>query len=266
MYQRFHHKGKKFQVLSKFQSQYSIQCHITSKLIETVPQVSSITKVQIVILLFWKHMPILLAIYKTRNTRIGNGMQGTRGMFTRILWNLLEDSGKCSRFSISANAREDFGECSRRFWGMFQKIPGNGIKDSEEWWRRFWGMLLKIPGNVPKDSREYSRGFRRMAKKNPGNFWEDSGKCSIRFRGMLLKIPGNTLEDSGECWRRFQGMLFKIPGNVPEDFGESKFQFILWNLACFFSHFAVKLLQNNRKKAINEQFCYKEIFLTTTYN
>ena len=41
-----------------------------------------------------------LAIYKTRNTGTGNGtrgMQGTRGMFTRIPGNLLEDSGEDSR-------------------------------------------------------------------------------------------------------------------------------------------------------------------------
>ena len=41
MYRRFHHKEKKSQVLSK--AQYFIQCHITSKFIETVPKVSLIT-------------------------------------------------------------------------------------------------------------------------------------------------------------------------------------------------------------------------------
>ena len=62
------------------------------------------------------------AIYKTRNTGVGNGMremQGTQGMFTRIPGNLLEDSGESSHLSIPGNAREDSGECSRRFWGMF---------------------------------------------------------------------------------------------------------------------------------------------------
>ena len=52
------------------------------------------------------------AIYKTRNTGMGNGvrgMQGTRGMLTRIL-----------------------GESRREFRGMFQEIPGNVIKDSSE--------------------------------------------------------------------------------------------------------------------------------------
>ena len=55
-----------------------------------------------------------LAIYKTRNTGAGNGMrgmQGTRGMLTRIPGNLLEDSGECSHFSIPGNIREDSGEC-----------------------------------------------------------------------------------------------------------------------------------------------------------
>ena len=68
-----------------------------------------------------------MAIYKTRNTGTGNGvrgMQGTRGMFTRIPGNLLEDSGECSHFSIPGNVPEDSGECYQRFRGMFEKIPG----------------------------------------------------------------------------------------------------------------------------------------------
>ena len=76
-----------------------------------------------------------MAIYKTRNTGTGNGMrrmQGTRGMFTRIPGNLLEDSGECSHFSIPGNIREDSGECSRRFRGMLLKIPGNAREDSGE--------------------------------------------------------------------------------------------------------------------------------------
>ena len=66
---------------------------------------------------------------------MGNGMremQGTRGMFTKIPGNLLEDSGKSSHFSIPGNAREDSRECSRRLWGTSLKIPGNVIKDSGE--------------------------------------------------------------------------------------------------------------------------------------
>ena len=65
------------------------------------------------------------AIYKTRNTGIGNrfwGMLETRGMFTRILGNLLEDSGECSHFSIPGSTRKDSGVFSRRFREMFKKI------------------------------------------------------------------------------------------------------------------------------------------------
>ena len=66
------------------------------------------------------------------------GMQGTRGMFTMISRNVLEDSGECSHFSILGNAREDSGECSRRFRGMLEKIPGNVPEDSEEYSRKSW--------------------------------------------------------------------------------------------------------------------------------
>ena len=74
-----------------------------------------------------------MAIYKTRNTGMGNGMRemrGTRGMLIRIPENLLEDSEECLHFSIPRNAREDSGECSRRFRGMLLKIQGNVVKDS----------------------------------------------------------------------------------------------------------------------------------------
>ena len=78
------------------------------------------------------------AAYKTRNTKTGNGMRGmqgmrgTRGRFTRILVNLLEDSGKCCYFIIAGNVKEDSGKCSRRFRIMFQTIPGNVEEDSGE--------------------------------------------------------------------------------------------------------------------------------------
>ena len=52
-------------------------------------------------------------IYKTRDTGMKNGMQvmrGTRGMFTWILGNLLEDSGNVLILA---------------FRGMLEKIPGN---------------------------------------------------------------------------------------------------------------------------------------------
>ena len=92
-----------------------------------------------------------MAIYKTRNTGMGNGMKempGAQGMFIRIPGNLLEDSGECSHFSIPGIAREDSGECSRRFRGMLLKIPGNDREDSGQCSRGFRGMFEKIPGNV----------------------------------------------------------------------------------------------------------------------
>ena len=66
---------------------------------------------------FMKARSSLVAIYKTRNTGTGKGMQGMRGMrgmFTRIPGNLLQDSGECCYFIIP------------------KKIPGNVRKDSGE--------------------------------------------------------------------------------------------------------------------------------------
>ena len=62
-----------------------------------------------------------MAIYQTRNTGMGNrernaGNAGNAEMFTRI----------------PRNFREDSGECSRRFWGIFEQIPGNVREDSGE--------------------------------------------------------------------------------------------------------------------------------------
>ena len=81
---------------------------------------------------------------------MGNGMRGirgTRGMFTSIPGNLLEDSGECYYFNIPGNVPEDCGECPRRFRecskrlrGVFKEIPGNVQEDSGECSRRFWGI------------------------------------------------------------------------------------------------------------------------------
>ena len=65
------------------------------------------------------------------------GMQGTRGMFTRIPGNTIEDSGECSHFNIPGNAREDSRECSRRFWGILSQILGYAREDSGECSERF---------------------------------------------------------------------------------------------------------------------------------
>ena len=74
---------------------------------------------------------------------------------------------------------------------------------------------------------------------------------------MFQKIPGNAIKHSGECSRRFRGMFQKIPRNVPEDSGECSrrfrnpnFDLFLEILLVFLSNFAVKLLQNNRKKQL----------------
>ena len=79
----------------------------------------------------WKNVTHGKAIYKTRNTGMGNemrGMQGTRVIFTRIPGNLLVDSVECYRFNILVNVQEESGvvvvdsmECSKRFWRVFEK-------------------------------------------------------------------------------------------------------------------------------------------------
>ena len=82
-----------------------------------------------------------MAIYKPRNTGMWNRMrvmQGTRGMFTRNPGNVL----------ILA-----FRECSKRFRGMLEKIPGNVPEDSGECSERFWG-------HIQADSGECSKRFR----------------------------------------------------------------------------------------------------------
>ena len=112
-------------ICSKFTREYPCRCQLQSNFIEIV---------------LW------LAIYKTKNIGMGNGMRGiwgTRGMFTSIPGNLLEDSGECYYFNIPGNVPEDCGECPRRFRGMFKKIPRNVRRDSGECSRGFRGMLKK---------------------------------------------------------------------------------------------------------------------------
>ena len=114
-----------------------------------------------------------MAIYKARNTGMGNGMRGMREMFTRIPGNLIEDSGECYFFNILGNVWKDSGECSRTF-------RENVRKDSGECSKRFHEMFKKIPGNVQKDSMECSRRFHGMFKKIPGNLNLDLF-CEILF-------------------------------------------------------------------------------------
>ena len=88
---------------------------------------------------------------------MGNGMremQGTRVMFTKIPGNVLILAFRGMVEKILGNVREDSGECSRRFRGMFQVIPGSVIKDSKNCSREFLGMFKKIPRNVQEDSGE----------------------------------------------------------------------------------------------------------------
>ena len=76
------------------------------------------------------------------------GMRVTRGMFTRIPGNLLEDYGECYHFKIPGNVEEDSGECLRTFRGMLKNIPGNVKEDSGEYSTKLREMLKKILGNV----------------------------------------------------------------------------------------------------------------------
>ena len=104
---------------------------------------------------------------KNRNTGMGNGlggMQGTRGMFTRIPGKLFEDSEKSYHFNIPGNVQGYCRECWRSFRGMLQKIPGR--------------MFQKMSGNVPENSRECSKRF-LCFKRIP--------KCTIR-PGRLIQV------------------------------------------------------------------------------
>ena len=87
-------------------------------------------------------------------------MRGTRGMFTRIAGNLLQDSGECYYFNIPGNIEQYSDKCSRRFRGMFEEVLGNVQEDSAGCSKRFWGTFKRIP-------------------------------CSRRFWGMFKRIPGN---------------------------------------------------------------------------
>ena len=79
-------------------------------------------------------------MYKTRNTGMGNGTQGNRGMGGMLY----------------------SGECRQTFRGMLLNIPENIVKHSGECSQTFRGMLLNIPGNAAKHSGEYPQTFRGM--------------------------------------------------------------------------------------------------------
>ena len=100
----------------------------------------------------------------------------------------LKYSEKCFRLKIPR--KKDSKECSRKFWGMFEKIPGN---------------VQKIPRRVRGDSMECPKRFLGTFKKISRNFKKDSGKFSERIRGMIRKIPENVTKDFEECSRGFRG-------------------------------------------------------------
>ena len=104
-----------------------------------------------------------MAMYKTRNTGMGNGMRGTRGMGGMLY----------------------SGECHQTFRGMSSDIPGNVIKHSGECHKKFRGMSPNIPENFAKYSGECRQTFRGMSSNIPGNVIKKSGECPQTFRGIL---------------------------------------------------------------------------------
>ena len=80
-------------------------------------------------------------------------MWGTRGMFTRILGNVIILTFREMLQKIPGNVRRDSGKCSRRLREMFKKTPGNVIILT------FRVMLQKIPGNAQEDFGEFKFRF-----------------------------------------------------------------------------------------------------------
>ena len=71
------------------------------------------------------------AMYKTRNTEMGSGKWGTRGMGGML---------------YSAECRQTFLGMPQRFRGMSPNIPGNGAKHSGECPQTFRGMSASLKG------------------------------------------------------------------------------------------------------------------------
>ena len=74
-------------------------------------------------------------MYKTRNTGMGNGMRGTRGIGGML---------------YSEEGRQTFRECPQTFQGLSSNIPRNVLKYSREYRQTFRGMSQNILGNVAK--------------------------------------------------------------------------------------------------------------------
>ena len=49
---------------------------------------------------------------------------------------------------LQGNFQEDYGKCSRRFWGIFKKIPVIVQEDFRECLKRVWGMLCHTLGLI----------------------------------------------------------------------------------------------------------------------
>ena len=63
---------------------------------------------------------------------VGNGTQGTWGMFTRIPGNFFEDFGESYHFKIPGNIWKDLGKCLGRFLEMLLKILGNAMENVQD--------------------------------------------------------------------------------------------------------------------------------------
>ena len=107
-----------------------------------------------------------------------------------------ERETECGNAGNVGNLDQDSGESLKGFRGMLL------FYCSGECSKRFRGMFKRIPANAQEDSGKCSRGFREMFKRILGNIRKESGKCSA---------------DSGECLTRFWGMFKRIPGNLNLD-------------------------------------------------
>ena len=89
-------------------------------------------------------------MYKTRNTRMGNGTRGIRG----VLYS---------------------GECCQTFREMSSNIPENVFKHSGECPQTFWGISsniwenVHIPGNVAKHSDECPQTIKKILENSLGH-------------------------------------------------------------------------------------------------
>ena len=134
---------------------------------------------------FW-NIKINTTMYKTRNTRTGNRMRGTRWIGGMLY----------------------SGKCRQTFLGISLKIPGNVSKRSGKFSKTFPVMSLNIPRNVAKHSEECPQTFQRMSSNIPGNIAKNSGEWPESFRKKSPTIPGKALKHSGECCQTFRGMFF----------------------------------------------------------